>query len=49
MPADPRRLALLSLLFMLLLVGGIGITVYSLGRVFLPAELFNLKFLPARE
>jgi hypothetical protein len=40
---------LCSFLFALVLVGGVGLAVYSLGRVFLPAELVNLNFIPARE
>lgn len=40
---------LCSVLFFVLLVGGVGLTVYSLGRVFLPAEVFNLNFIPNRE
>jgi hypothetical protein len=40
---------LCSVLFVLLLVGGVGLTMYSLGRVFLPAELVDLSFLPHRE
>jgi hypothetical protein len=40
---------LCSILFVGLLIGGIGITVYSLGRVLLPRELVPANFLPSRE
>jgi hypothetical protein len=38
-----------SVIFVVLLVGGIGLTIYSLGRVFLPSDLINLHFVPNRE
>lgn len=40
---------LCSILFAGLLVLGIGIAVYSLGRIFLPADFIPAKFLPSRE
>ena len=38
-----------SVLFVLLLIGGIGLTLYSLGRVFLPSDLITLNLFPNRE
>ena len=40
---------LCTILFLGLLIGGIGIAIYSLGRVFLPAEFIPAKFLPSRD
>jgi hypothetical protein len=40
---------LCSVLFFVLLVGGLGLTALALGRVFLPADLVNFTFLPNRE
>jgi hypothetical protein len=40
---------LCAILFLGLLIGGIGIAVYSLGRVFLPAEFIPARFFPSRE
>ena len=37
-----------SILFVLLLIGGIGLTIFSLGRIFLPADLINLNLIPNR-
>jgi hypothetical protein len=48
LPATPGSW-LCSALFILLLIGGLGLAVYSLGRVFLPAELVNLRLSPSRE
>ena len=38
-----------SLLFVVWLIGGIGLTIYSVGRVFLPAEIVPARLLPTRE
>jgi hypothetical protein len=46
-PTPGARLC--SVLFLLVLVAGAGLLVYSLGRVFLPAELVNTSFIPTRE